>query len=162
MSGNSSLILAIALAAALLSCAECERSGCSALTRVALPQGASIAGVVAEASDVVSNDCQECPFGDATIEVWRTDSPIVDESAAIALTGERAADSIEPVSGQYRLVLDPGEHLLCVRPSCIAVTVFNDTTSTVNIKRRDGLTGFFVGSSERTALEEDFGFEVGF
>lgn len=156
---HHSLLMLAALTWALLSCNDCEREGCDALGRMAPRRETGVAGVVAMSSDLVINGCQECLFGEANLELWRTDTPITTETAAIALLDERASDVTEIVSGHYRRALEPGPYLLCVRPSCVALTVAADETLTVNIKRRDGATGFFVGNA---GLEEDFGFDVGY
>jgi hypothetical protein len=121
-------------------------------------QETGVAGVVASSSDLVVDGCQECSFGQANLELWRTDTPITTETAAITLLEERASDVTENVSAHYRLPLEPGPYLLCVRPNCVALTVVVDETLTVNIKRRNGATGFFVGNP----LEETFGFDVGY
>jgi hypothetical protein len=56
------------------SCMNCNREGCEALAEASGQNGTGIAGVVAESSDVVENDCQECSLSDATLRVWRVDA----------------------------------------------------------------------------------------
>jgi hypothetical protein len=143
-----------------LSCADCDREGCDALGRAAPQAGTGIAGVVATSSDVVANGCQECPSGGASLEIWRTDAAITSQPAASAVASEREPDVAANVSGRYSQALGPGTHLLCVRPNCIGLSIAADETLTVNIKRREGPTGFFVGPFDAEAPEEDFGFEV--
>lgn len=66
------------------------------------------------------------------------------------------------MTGRYRIVVARGQYLLCVRPNCIGLRVEAGKTVTVNVKRRYGSTGFFVGASSDTSFKEDFGFEVGY
>lgn len=141
-----------------LSCADCDREGCDALTATAAAAGTGIAGVVAADSDVVVDGCGECPFSGAGLELWRVDTLITTEAASIDVLA-REPERTESVSGRYNLGLDPGTYLLCVRPSCIGLVVRDGETLTVNIKRREGPTGFFIGGSGATSLEEDLGFE---
>jgi hypothetical protein len=124
--------------------------------------GTGLAGVVAQSSDLVTNGCEECPLGKATLQIWRVDAAIENKAAAVALLEEREPDVTQDVSGRYRIALEPGQHLLCVRPNCIGLTVAAAETVTVNIKRRDGPTGFFIGARNVTSFKEDFGFDVGF
>lgn len=152
-----------ALVGSMWSCAECDREGCDALRRPAARQSASlvgVAGVVASASDLVSDGCQECPLGEATLEIWSTDTLVTSAAEATARISAREPDVTALASGRYEQELAPGAYLLCVRPSCIGVSVAAGGT-TVNIQRREGPTGFFVGAADTTAFQEDFGFEVG-
>jgi hypothetical protein len=149
-------------ACALPSCVDCDRVGCDSLTQRATPEGTGLAGVVAELSDVEVNGCAECPLGQATLQLWQLEAPVESAAAAAALASERAPDQTEIASGHFRLALQPGAVLLCVRPNCINLTVSAGETSTVNIKLRDGSTGFFVERAAGARLEEDFGFSVGF
>jgi len=65
-----------ALVGSMWSCAECDREGCDALRRPAARESAGlvgVAGVVASASDVVNDGCQECPLGEATLQIFQED-----------------------------------------------------------------------------------------
>jgi hypothetical protein len=141
-----------------LSCAECDREGCDALGRAAPQVGTGIAGVVAASSDVVADGCQECPLGDAALQIWRADAAVTTEAAAATLLAERQPDVTANVSGRYSQALAPGTYLLCAGANCIGLALAADETLTVNIERRDGPTGFFVGRSDAETPEEDFGF----
>jgi hypothetical protein len=145
----------------MLSCTECNRDGCDALGQTATQGGTGVGGVVAESSDLVKNGCEECPLGKATLRIWRVDAPIASESDAVALLTEREPDVTQDVSGRYRYALEAGQYLLCVRTNCINLGITANETLTVNIKGRDGPTGFFVGSGASTSLKEDYGFDVG-
>ena len=150
------------LAASVLSaCAECEREGCDALTRLAPQTDTAVSGVVAQQSDVVSDGCAECPLASAMLEVWTLEAPFERSSEVPALVAARPPDLTRDIAGSYSQALSPGWHLLCVRPNCIELNTHEEETLTVNIKRRDGPTGFFVGRPGSSPLEEDFGFEVG-
>jgi len=154
--------LVLLSACVLSACAECEREGCDALTRLAPERGAGVAGVVAQQSDVVSDGCAECPLASATLEVWTLEAPFERRSEVPALVAARPPDLTRDISGSYDQALSTGWYLLCVRPNCIEINVHEDETLTVNVKRRDGPTGFFVGRHSSPSLEEDLGFEVGY
>lgn len=146
----------------LSACADCNREGCDALTSLAPSGQTGIAGVVAEASDVVNDGCGECPLGNATIEVWALEAPLAQRSDAAALVAARAPDLTRDAAGSYSQVLEPGWYLLCVRPSCVELDTHEAETLTVNVKRRDGPTSFFVGRPSSSEMAEDYGFEVGY
>jgi hypothetical protein len=116
--------------------------------------------VVAISSDVVANGCQECPFGDAEVRIWRADAAIEDQAAAASLMAARNADVTVQADRRYERALEAGSYLLCVQVSCLGVDVTEGATRTVNIKQREGPTSFFVGSSTSAPLGEDFGFDV--
>jgi hypothetical protein len=155
------LVLA-AFTGCLSSCAECDRAGCDALSQPAIQGETGIAGVVAALDDVVADGCQECPLAAANLQLWRTDSAITTEPAAAALVAARAPDVTEAVSERYSQALAPGSYLLCVRPNCVGLEITAGETVTVNIQRRNGPTGFFVGQINAQRLEQDFGFDVGY
>lgn len=141
-----------------LSCADCVREGCDALSLRAAAAGTGIAGVVAAESDVVRDGCQECPLASAGLQLWRLDTPIGTQ-AATALLPEREPDVTQNASGRYALPLEPGPHLLCLAPSCVELVVQPGETLTVNIKLLEGPTRFFVGDPDAD-LEESVGFEA--
>ncbi len=144
------------------SCEPCDREGCDALAKAAPERGTGVAGIVAESSDVVTSGCQECSFGEATLQIWRVDAPVAVESEAVALLDMRQPDLESHVSGRYSHALEAGSYLLCVRPNCVDLTVFAGETVTINIKRRDGPTGFFVVDADVASVNEDFGLDVGY
>jgi hypothetical protein len=154
---------ASSLVIAMWGCAECDREGCGALMSLA-PEGVTgVSGVVAESSDVVNDGCRECPLGSGTLEVWRPAEPIEAASEVPALLASRPPDLTQSIAGHYSAVLERGTYLFCVRPNCVEISVHDGETLTVNVKRREGPTSFFVGRPSRErALEEDFGFEVGY
>jgi hypothetical protein len=164
MQSHAPALLVSALAWHSFSCADCDRSGCDSLTQAATPVETGIAGVVAVSSDVVSDGCHECPLGDATLQIWRVEAAttLSTEEAVATFLAEHEPDMTENVSKRYSRPLAPAAYLLCVRPNCIGLNVAAAETLTVNIQRRDGPTGFFIGRSSSGALEEDFGFEVGY
>lgn len=144
-----------------LSCANCERTACEFLDHLANQKGTGMAGIVATPSDLVENGCQECPYGEATLELWYVDEPVTTEADASAVT-EREPGFREAVVRDYRFELAPGQYLLCVRPRCIGLEIVANETLTVNIRRPYGWTAFFVGRPRAKDLEPDYGFEVGF
>ena len=154
------LVALVALAGPLLGCEDCAREGCDSLVQQAPQKGTGLGGVVAESSDVVVNGCSECGFGAATVQAWRVEAPM-SESAMASLVQQRTPDWEEQVSERYHHPLEPGSYVLCVRPSCIHLTIAEGQTLTANIKRRNGPTGFFVGAGA-SPFGEDFGFDVGY
>jgi hypothetical protein len=144
-----------------MSCDDCPRDGCDALETPAAQGSTGIAGVVAYEEDVVNNGCQECPFGEATIELWKLSTAVDSKPAAVAVVQGREPDTTLRVSRHYRRELEPGDYLMCAAPNCIGVKVTANETVTVNIKTRYGKTGFFVGSRSTTGLDEEFGFDMG-
>jgi hypothetical protein len=154
--------LGLLVASVLSACADCDRERCDALTRLAPPRETGVSGVVAGLSDVVSDGCAECTLTSATLEVWTLETPFDQRSEVPVLVAARPADLTREIAGSYNQALEPGWHLLCVRPSCIEINTHEGETLTVNVKRRDGPTGFFVGRPSSSRLEEDFGFDVGY
>lgn len=152
----------VLLAASMPACADCDRQGCEALTRRAPEGDTGVAGVVAQVSDVVSDGCAECPLGRAAVELWTLEEPFYRRSEVPELVAARPPDLTLLAEGSYRQELSTGWYLLCVRPNCIELNPHEDEMLTVNIKRRDGPTSFFVGRPSSSSLEEDFGFEVGY
>jgi hypothetical protein len=144
------------VSALLASCMDCDRDGCETVMQASSESGTGIAGVVAQLSDVEENGCQECPFGVATLGLWRVDVPVVDGAAA-RLTMERQPDVTIEALEAYARELDAGHYLLCEHMSCIGVTVSEGERLTVNLKRRYGPTSFFVSAS---GFDEDFGIDV--
>jgi hypothetical protein len=153
---------AAALTAGLIGCLDCDRDGCEALTDRAPPLGTGIAGVVAHLSDVVIDNCQACPLGQATLELWAVDARVGTEAAARSLIAARGPDVTASVSGHYVHPLEAGRYLLCVRPSCVDLTLPDGQTLTVNLQRRDGPTGFLLPQSNGAPVGEDLGFDVGY
>lgn len=152
----------VLLAASVPGCADCDRQGCEALRRLAPEGDTGVAGVVAQVSDVVSDGCAECPLGRAALELWTLEEPFYRRSEVPELVAARPPDLTLLVEGSYRQALSTGWYLLCVRPNCIELNPHEDEMLTVNIKRRDGPTSFFVGRPSSSSTEEDFGFEVGY
>jgi hypothetical protein len=158
---HAALLLA-ACTSLLLSCADCDRSGCERLGELATQGDTGVSGVVAAQSDLVTDGCQECPMGEATLTIWRVDTAVTDAAAAAATVAQREPDVTENVSGQYSRALEAGPHLLCVRPRCIGLTITTGETLTVNVKRLDGPVSFFVGAPGVANLRESPGLEVGY
>jgi len=156
------LVTLVALAGALLGCEDCPREGCDSLAQRAAQNGTSLAGVVAQSSDSVVNDCQECPFGTAELQAWQVEAPVTSASAFAELIAQRSPDWEKSVSERYSIALAPGFYLLCARPSCVHLTIVDGQTQTANIKRRYGPTSFFLGGADAERLQEDFGLDVGF
>jgi hypothetical protein len=145
-----------------LSCADCERTGCDSLGQRVIRAGTGISGVVAASSDLEVDGCTECPLGQTTLAIWRSDSPVSTAAQARALVDDRAADATEDIDGRYDLDLQAGPYLLCVRPNCVGLIVEAGERVTVNLKLRNGPTSFFVGHLGGGALEEDYGSDVGY
>jgi hypothetical protein len=132
------------------------------MTKMAAQSGSGVAGVVAQSSDVVSDGCTECPLAAATLQIWTLAGPFEQRSSAAELVSTRPPDVTREVEGNYRETLDPGWHMLCVRPSCVELNVHAGETLTLNIERREGPTRFFVGKPSTGPLTADDGFEVGY
>jgi hypothetical protein len=151
-------------AGGLVGCNDCDRQGCDALQKRAPRGGTAVAGVVAAASDVVADGCEECPLGDERVELWKMLAPVASEAEAVAIVQGRAADYRFAASKAYSQSLaSGGDYLLCARPNCVGIVVPDGVTVTVNIKGRDGSTGFFVAAEGTSGeLHEQYGFEVGY
>jgi hypothetical protein len=85
-----------------------------------------------------------------------------EERAQGVLIAAREPDVVARALGRYVQPLEAGRYLLCVRPGCVDVTVAEGQTLTVNLKRRDGPTGFYVAQAIGVPLAEDYGFDVGY
>ena len=138
-------------------CDTCDREGCDALDTVAPGNGTRVAGVVASISDVVENGCASCPFDTARVELWPVGTAVTSTSDARQVV-EAAPPAISmDVFGSYSLEVATGDHLLCVRPNCIGIAIVEGETLTVNVKKRDGPTGFWLLNPASGRFEEDFG-----
>ena len=138
--------------------APCDDSACVALVRSAAKNEApiaenesGIAGVVAYLSDLVTNGCQECTFAQASVSIWPTEEPISSEQSAASHTRSQAPVVSLVANERYGAPLPPGRYLLCSEAQCINVNVQAARTTTVNIRKVDGLSSFFVreGEAER-------------
>jgi hypothetical protein len=141
--------------------ADCARQGCDALAQRAAQNGPGVAGVVASESDLVADGCAECSFDQATVEIWPTESPVTSADDARMLTAASGTPVTVSANPRFAEPLEQGNYLVCVRPNCVAVEVRTETI-TVNVKRRNGPTSFFLAASSGAALTEDYGFEVGY
>jgi hypothetical protein len=156
-------VVVLGVVASLLGCSDCDRQGCEALRHPTQQRGTGIGGVVAAMSDVVGNGCQECGFqSGGAVAIWEVESAVSTPAAANPVFA--AADPVRASAsdGRFFATLAPGQYLVCSAPNCINVTVAEDTTTTVNVKRRDGPTSFFVVDPESRSLEEDYGLDVGY
>ena len=155
-----SLGLLLALPALLASCSDCAPQGCDGLKTATAQNGSGVAGVIATESDVVKNGCSDCSSGSAQIEIWSTQSVAVSDEEAGAITRATPPTATLTGNGSFSQVLSPGSYLFCVRPSCVSFQV-SGSTLTVNIKRREGPTSFFMVSASGGGLSETYGFDVG-
>ena len=89
----------VVLAAGMSGCADCDRQGCEALTRLAPEGDTAIAGVVAQVSDVTRDGCSECPLGSASLELWTLEEPFYQRSEVPALVAARSPDLIFHAGG---------------------------------------------------------------
>lgn len=153
--------LYLLLAVALANCSDCAREGCDELRSIAADEGPGIAGVIVQQSDVSVDGCMECPFADAEVSIWWTDSEVSTVSAASDIMQTADPAFVQVASKRFHAALDPGHYLLCVRPNCVNIHV-EATTVTANVKRRKGPTSFFVASDPSQKPTEDFGLDVGF
>lgn len=145
---------------ALAACAEpCDAAGCSSLLKRAGQNGPGIAGVVAEMSDVVANDCQECPLASASLRLWRVEKAVTSKAKVQTLMESTPPSHTLAANEQYRLALEAGRYLLCVDTSCVNVAVASETV-TVNIKRRFGPTSFFVVEPDSGRFIENYGIRL--
>jgi hypothetical protein len=146
-----------------LGCGDCDRQGCESLERRAPERGTGIGGVVAVSSDVVADGCQECGFeSGGAVAIWAVDGWVSTPAAANQVLA--AADPVwaNVLDGRFYAPLAPGQYLVCATPNCVNVTVPADTTTTVNIKHRNGPTSFFVVDPRSRSLVEDYGIAVGY
>jgi len=149
--------------ASLLGCSDCDRQGCEALRQRAPGRATGIGGVVAASSDVVGDGCQECGFeSGGAVPIWKAEGVVSTPAAAndVLATADPVHASVR--AGRFFAPLEPGSYLVCSVPNCINVTVAADTTTTVNVKLRNGPTSFFVVDPESRALVEDYGLDVGY
>jgi hypothetical protein len=92
--------------------------------------------------------------------IWHVETPIADDDLAKSAVSERAPDLTVVVAGRYDRALDAGSYLLCEHTNCVGIDVIAGEKITVNIKRRNGPTSFFVGGTRAEKLDEDFGVDV--
>lgn len=155
-----SLGVPLALPLLLASCSDCAPKGCDGLKTAAAQNGSGVAGAILAESDVVKGGCGECTSGSAGIEIWPNDSPVLDAETARAITQATSPQVNLSGTATFSQVLEPGHYLFCVRPSCVSIQVSGATT-TVNIKRGEGPTSFFVSSASGGGLSETYGFDLG-
>jgi hypothetical protein len=139
-------------------CADCDTSGCNLLQRGAAQKGSGIGGVIAQKSDVVENGCAECPFGEALVEVWATEGAVERDEAAV-LTATNSLVTAVVATKRYHVALAPGSYVLRVTRQCVNVVVTAERTLTVNLKQRNGPTGFWMTGPGTSAMAETFGFD---
>jgi hypothetical protein len=154
---------AISLSASLSGCNDCNRDGCEALELQAPESGTGIGGVVASESDSVNEGCQECAFqAGGGVAIWHVEAAVSSPAAANAVFAAAEPLRVNAPGGSFYAALAPGQYLVCAAPNCINVAVTADATSTVNVKRRNGPTSFFVVDAQSQRLEEDYGLDVGY
>jgi hypothetical protein len=143
------------LLACVPGCNECDRRGCEALERpaAAAQVDRGIAGAVAYATDIVTNDCSACGFSSAELKVWSTPSLISESAAAQAVIDGGPPTLTFQADQRYERALTPGHYLVCALPfQCAAVTVPDKGVVTVNVMQAYGpgrLVVFEAGSSSR-------------
>jgi hypothetical protein len=158
---NSAVVL-FAVVASSFGCGDCDREGCESVQQRTPERGTGIGGVVATSSDVVADGCQECGFqSGGAVAIWEVERVVSTPAAANQVLA--AADPVRASvrEGRFYAPLAPGRYLVCSAPNCINVTVAADTTTTVNVKLRNGPTSFFVVDPASRALVEDYGLDVG-
>jgi hypothetical protein len=159
---SSVAIRAIVLAMVVLGlagCVECVTEGCDALRDRAAGDRSGIGGVIAAQSDVVANDCQECGFSQASIEVFQLEKPVASAESARAAIGATPPFATIAASERYNASLEPGSYLVCVTRRCVSVNVVAETVTTVNVKQRYGPSSFFIVDPASGKFMEQFGFE---
>ncbi len=133
-------MLAASTAAALLACGPpCDEEGCEAF---AAPVdrgelGTGLVGVAGSRSDLVINDCRECPLSTGTLYVWASMSAVTssDEAAALVAT---APTHIVNIDERYALELPAGELLVCSHAElsgylCAPVALATGEVATANV-----------------------------
>ncbi len=135
----------------------CERNGCEAIarpiTRAAIQRG--IAGVIASESDLVVNDCADCPFARAELKIWTTLLPVADLPQAQSIVKTMPSFTID-ANHRYEQVLDPGDYLVCQLPSeCAAIAVRQTDVVTVNVKGRYGPSSLLIFTPGSTVPRSD-------
>ena len=102
-------------------------------------------------SDLVSNGCQECPFSQAQVQMWKVEAPSTPETDVAAIGGKPPIVTIS-AAPFFRRTLDPGTYVVCVDGQCIEAAVQAGQVTTVNIMKRDGPMGFWTadGSGQFT------------
>ena len=143
-------VLCAALGFTSPACKTCNRSGCDALGTPAPDDHASaLAGVIASESDVMENDCQECPFASMALSIWTAAGPVTDVASAKAIIQAAPAAVTLQADGRYRQALDPGSYVLCAGPAghssaCIGVDVVAGHVTPVNLRLVYGPFQFIV------------------
>jgi hypothetical protein len=147
-----------ALGVAIFTCGcsseSCDRTGCDAVRELATGISVGIAGVVAAGSDVVSNGCQECPFAQARVEIWRVESPTTPE-ADVASTVGRAPLATISAAPYFRKTLDQGTYVVCADASCTEASVQTGLLTTVNVMKKFGPTSFWTVGESGAFTETD-------
>lgn len=143
--GLSTLWLVVLLGVA---CQPCNRDGCDALQSRASETGmARIAGMAASESDVVSNDCQECPFAsELEVSAWAVEqAATTDDEVRAATSGAPTASATSSKTGQYSLPLTAGAYVVCFQISCFNASVTLGRTTTLNVRLINGVSRGFLG-----------------
>jgi hypothetical protein len=138
---------------------DCDRTGCNLLTKTSDAHGTGVSGVIAYASHLSGNGCNECPLADTTLKLWNATGPVPEAVRATTLIAS-PPDSTTQASAHYELALSPGYQLLCVRSDCIGFLVQDEEMLTVNIKQRFGATSYFVARPGDVSPTEYPGFHV--
>lgn len=130
------VLTALAIMIAVTSCGFlCNDYACHVAGRPAtassIPSG--IVGVVASASDVISNGCGECEFSSTTIGIWSTPTVISDETDAEALIASRPPDITVNANRRYEQALAPGDYLVCSTWVCMPLSLGANEVFTVNV-----------------------------
>jgi hypothetical protein len=133
---------------------SCDRAGCDAVSSPASGISVGIAGVVAAASDLVSNGCQECPFAQARVEIWKVDSPTTPE-ADVASTVGRAPLATISAAPYFRKTLDQGTYVVCADGGCTEASVQTGQLTTVNVMKKFGPTSFWTIGESGAFTETD-------
>jgi len=151
---------ATTLATLLLSCDACDRDGCYAMEYPARFAGTGIAGAVATSSDIITNECHECPFGRTQLELYQIDEPVTDQATAAAIAAGTPFFSF-PAVERYVAGVGAGLYLVCATGSCVSVEVVSGETLTVNIHVPYGYTTFYVAAPGQKP-EEQVAYFVGY
>jgi hypothetical protein len=110
-------VVLLGLVASLLGCKDCDRQGCESLRQRAPERGTGIGGVVAAASDVVANGCQECAFeSGGSVAIWEVEGFVSSPAAAnqVLTPGDRG----RPLArGGFTRCSRPGNTWFAPRPT---------------------------------------------
>ena len=113
---------------------------------------------LASSSDVVENECQECPFAATTLGLWRTEELVTTADMRGEVDG-REPDQTLQADANYSAALDPGYYVVCQTDEpCVAFQLRDGDLITINVKLRYGPPSFFVFDAKGKRQDEIFGF----